>query len=345
MRMNSISRPQTGVALITVMLVVSISSVLAVTMVTRQNLAIHQTLNAMDQNQAYQYALGGEEIARQILHADFASEDKIDFLAEDWAQEIEPFEYAEGEVEIRITDLQGLFNLNSLSVREQMGQVNKKRFLALLSVLALDQMMLDRITDWFDEDQAPRQLGAEDYAYLVLDPPYRTASNPMVDVSELRLLLDITEEDYQRLVPYVCVLPDPNSMINVNTASGPILQSLATGLTADKVAELIDFRDYDEGFDDIDEFLRQANVTGVGGIDTKGLATESQFFQVQIRARYNQRLSFLTSVIQRDSVTGNMQVISRDLSRTFVGRRSEMSVTRQPGHENSNPGEGKIERG
>lgn len=335
--MNSMSRSQTGVALITVMLVVSLSSVLAVGMVTRQNLAIHQALNAMEQNQAYQYALGGEEIARQILHADFESEDKIDYLAEDWAQEIEPFEYAEGEVEIHITDLQGLFNLNSLSARAQAGQASKKRFLKLLSVLALDQMMLDRIADWLDEDQAPRQLGAEDYEYLVLEPPYRTASNLMVDVSELRLLLDITEEDYQRLVPYVCVLPIPNSMINVNTASGPLLQSLATDLTADKAAELIDFRDYDEGFDDINEFLRQASVTGAGGIDTKGLSTESQFFQIQIRARYNKRTSILTSVVQRDSVTGSMQVISRDLSRTFASRLSEMSE-----QERSDLGEGKI---
>jgi hypothetical protein len=95
------------------------------------------------------------------------------------------------------------------------------------------------------------------------------------------------------------------------------LQSLGTGLTADKAVELIDFREYDEGFDDVNEFLRQAGVTGAGGIDTTGLSTQSQFFQIQIRARYNERISILTSVLQRDSVTGNMQVISRDLSQTF----------------------------
>jgi general secretion pathway protein K len=323
--MYSISRYQTGVALITVMLIVSISSILAVSMVTRQNLAIHQTLNALDQDQAYQYALGGEEIARQILHADFESEDKIDYLAEDWAGVIEPFEYPEGEVEIQITDLQALFNLNSLMVRDQTGQTSRKRFMALLSVLALDRMLLDRITDWLDEDQAPGQLGAEDFEYLVLEPPYRTASYAMVDVSELRLLLEITEEDFQRLSPYVCVLPDPNSNINVNTAAGPVLQSLGTGLTDDKAAELVDFRDYDEGFDDVDEFMRQAGVTGVGGIDAKGLSTESQFFQVKIRARYNERTSILTSVVQRDSVTGNMQVISRDLSQSFRGQDRDQS--------------------
>jgi general secretion pathway protein K len=195
-----------------------------------------------------------------------------------------------------------------------------------LSVLALDQMMLDRITDWIDEDQAPGQLGAEDYEYMVLEPPYRTASNPMVDVSELRLLLDMSEADYQRLIPYVCVLPDPNSNINVNTAPGPVLQSLGTGLTADKAADLIDFRDYDEGFDDVNEFLRQAGVTGAGSVDSKGLSTMSYFFQVQIRARYNERTSNLISVLQRDSVTGGMQVISRDLSHKFIRQSRDQST-------------------
>lgn len=316
--MSSLRCSQKGVALITVMLIVSIASVLAVTMVTRQNLAIHQTMNALDQNQAYQYALGGEEIARQILRKDFESEDQIDYLAEDWAGEIEPFAYEAGEVEIRITDMQALFNLNSLLARQQSGLASKKRFLALLSVLALDQMIHDRIIDWVDQDQAPGQLGAEDYEYLALEPPYRTASSPMADVTELRLLLDLTEEDYQRLYPYVCVLPDPNSDINVNTAPGPVLQSLGTGLTPDKVAELMDFRDYDEGFDDVNEFLRQAGVSGAGGIDVNGLSTKSQYFRIEIRARYNERTSILTSVVQRDSVTGNMQVISRDLSQTFA---------------------------
>ncbi len=308
---------QTGVALITVLLVVSIASVLAVTMVTRQNLAVHQTLNALDQNQAYQYALGGEEIARQILHADFVSEDKIDYLAEEWAQQMEPFEYADGEVELRITDLQGLFNLNSLSVDDQQGQLSRKRFQALSSVLSLDPGIADRVIDWIDKDQTPRPLGAEDYEYLILEPPYRTASGLMADVSELRLLLDLSDEDYQRLLPYVCVLPDPNIKINVNTAAMPLLQSLATNLTPEKVADLIDFRDYDEGFDDVDEFIRQAGATGAAGLDARNLSTRSEFFQIQVRARYNERYSNLTSVVHRDMVTGKMQVISRDLSQAF----------------------------
>jgi len=321
--MNRAATGQQGVALIMVLLVVSVATILAVAMLNKQNLAIHQTANMLDQSQAYQYALGGEEIARQILHKDLDDETGIDYPGEDWAQVLEPFEYESGEVEIRITDLQGLFNLNSLSVRGAEGEVNRKRFRALLSSLALDGMILDRIVDWIDKNQATEQLGAEDYEYLVMEPPYRTSSNLLVDSSELRLLLDFTEEDYQLLFPNVCVLPDPDTSINVNTAPLNVMRILASGLSEDKSAELIDFRDYDEGFDDIDEFVRQAGITGEGGINPQGLTVSTQFFQIQVRARYNDRVSNLTSVVQRDPDSGTMKVISRDLGKFFQSVNTE----------------------
>jgi general secretion pathway protein K len=321
--MNRVPHGQQGVALIMVLLVVSVATVLAVAMMSKQNLAIHQTSNMLDQSQAYQYALGGEEIARQILHKDLEDEGGIDYQGEDWAQVLEPFEYESGEVEIRITDLQGLFNLNSLSVQGAEGEINRKRFRTLLSSLALDAMILDRIVDWIDKNQATEQLGAEDYEYLVMEPPYRTSSNLLVDTSELRLLLDLSEEDYQLLFPTVCVLPDPGASINVNTAPLNVMRILAPGLSEEKSAELLEFRDYEEGFDDLDEFVRQAGITGEGGINPHGLAVSTQYFQIQVRARYNERVSNLTSVVQRDPASGTMKVISRDLGRFFQSVNTE----------------------
>lgn len=308
---------QRGVALIMVLLVVSVATLIAVAMLNRQNLLIHQTTNVLDQSQAYQYALGGEEIARQLLHADLDTQPLVDYEGEDWARKLEPFEYESGEVEIRITDLQGLFNLNSLAVKGDKGVVNRQRFKALLGILSLDNMILDRIVDWLDDDQAPEQLGAEDYEYLVMDPPYRTSSSLFVDVSELRLLLELPEEAYQLLLPNVCALPDPLVSINVNTAPLNVLRTLATDLTDEIAGELISFREYDEGFDDLNEFIRQAGVTGQGGINTQGLSVATQFFQIQVRARYNERVSNLTSVIQRNPATGSMKIVARDLGQFF----------------------------
>ena len=53
-------RGEGGVALVAVLLVVAIATVLSVSMITKQNLAAHKTLNHLEQSQAFQYALGGE---------------------------------------------------------------------------------------------------------------------------------------------------------------------------------------------------------------------------------------------------------------------------------------------
>jgi general secretion pathway protein K len=313
-------RGEGGVALVAVLLVVAIATVLSVSMITKQNLAAHKTLNHLEQSQAFQYALGGEELARQILHDDFEGENKTDHMAESWAVPIAPFEFEQGEVEIQITDLQSLFNLNSLAATGKRGNTNRVRFRALLAELAIDSFITDLVTDWIDGDQSTSQLGAEDYDYLALDPPYRTGTGMMADATELRLLLDMDEEDYRNLLSYVVVLPDRLAPININTAPAIMLQSIATDLSVDSAQIIVEQRDAEEGFDSVDDFVNQQGVTGAKGIDTSGLSVTSQYFRVSSRARYNDRVSKLTSIIQRDPFDGQMRVLARDLGQRFVSR-------------------------
>lgn len=51
----------------------------------------------------------------------------------------------------------------------------------------------------------------------------------MQDVSELRLLLELGERDYRRLLPHVSALPAATAL-NVNTASALVLSTLADTL-------------------------------------------------------------------------------------------------------------------
>ena len=140
----------------------------------------------------------------------------------------------------------------------------------------------------------------------------------MADVSELRLLLDMDEEDYRNLLSYVVVLPDITASININTAPAIVLKLIATDLSIEGAAIIVEQRDAQEGFDSVQEFLQQQGVTGATGIDVKGLSVKSRYFRVSSRARYNGRVSTLTSVIQRDPTDGQMRVLSRDLGQRFV---------------------------
>ena len=67
--MNKLKR-QTGVALITAMLVTAIASVTVASMASRQHMDIRRTSNILDAEQAYLFALGAESYAKDILIED-----------------------------------------------------------------------------------------------------------------------------------------------------------------------------------------------------------------------------------------------------------------------------------
>jgi len=84
---------QQGVALVSVLLIVAIATVMAVTMVREQQSAIPTARGYLARGQAMQYALGGEELARQILYEDFAEGTGRDHLTEVWANPELQFEF------------------------------------------------------------------------------------------------------------------------------------------------------------------------------------------------------------------------------------------------------------
>ncbi len=315
-------KAQQGVALITILLVVVIATVLGVAMVRDQNTTILRTRNFFSQSQAMQYALGGEELARQILWQDFNEGEKIDTLADPWANQEMKFEFDEGDVRVQIEDMQSRLNVNSLAESGTTGTganrgLNAERFTSLFSQIGVDRVFVDRIGDWIDKDDNVRQLGAEDYQYLGLDRPFRTSGQPMADLSELRLLLEMDDETYQKLLPYLSALPDPEAELNVNTAEAIVLQSISRDLSTEVAAQIIATRETTEGFKSVTEFLQSPEVAGMG-LSAKGLGVQSAFFKVRIIARYQERFSYLTSIVQRDPVDGSTRVIYRNNSNKIL---------------------------
>ncbi|MCH7743292.1 MAG: type II secretion system minor pseudopilin GspK [Proteobacteria bacterium] len=309
--MQRLHNIQQGVALISILLVVVIATVLGVAMVRDQNITIQRTRNFFNQSQAKQYALGGEELSRQILWEDFERGENRDTLQEAWAQSDFLFEFEDGEVQIQIEDLQGRLNVNGLRMEGPGNRQTRMRFTNLFAQLGIDQVYVDRIADWIDADINVRQLGAEDFEYLALEIPYRTSGQMIVDVSELRLLLDLDRDTYERMLPYVTALPDETLTLNINTAPAIVLQSISSGLGIDAAEGLVRTRDDQLGFQSVTEFLQSPDVAGLG-ISGEGLGVQSAFFEIRVRARYRQRFAYLTSIVQRDTIDGSMRVIYRN---------------------------------
>ena len=304
---------QQGVALISVLLVVVIATVLSVSMIRHQNLIIHKARNIYDHAQAAQYALGGEELARQILWQDFKDAPEVDHLQEEWADQALFFEFEDGDVSVEINDMQGRFNINALVLSGDAGRNAQLRFSQLLQLVGTDAMYMDRAIDWMDDDISTRPLGAEDYDYLGLEVPYRSGGQAYMDLTELRLLLDMDADTFEQLEPYLSALPEPTTPINVNTADAGVLQSVSPKLTSEASIELISEREAQQGYQTVTEFLQSPFVAGLG-IQEAGLSVQSNFFEIRVRARYLERYGYLTSVVQRN-FDGTMSVIFRNLSR------------------------------
>ncbi|MDH1261649.1 type II secretion system minor pseudopilin GspK [Pseudomonas sp. GD03944] len=306
---------QRGMALITVLLVVAVVTVVSAGIIARQQVSIRSSANQLHVRQAWHYALGGETLAKAILRRDLQQGDPrapVDHLGEPWARPQDSFALDEGgELLLRISDPSGRFNLNSLVRQGQVNEAAVAQFRRLLLILQIETPYAERLVDWLDADQEPSGgFGAEDNQYLLLAPPYRAANRRLADVSELRLLLEMTEADYQRLLPFVTALP-ADATLNVNTASAWVLASLADGIPLSTAQGLVAARG-GQGYPDVPTFLAQ--LPGLQ-VQSQALAVGSQYFQATSEVTVGDRRQVLRSTLQRAS-DGKVYVLARDLGQS-----------------------------
>ena len=299
---------QRGVALVTALLVVSVVTVAAVAMATRQHIDVRRTGNLIHGEQAYDYALAAESWARVVLRRD-AEDSDYDSLAEDWATALPPIAVEGGLVDGAVEDLQGRFNLNNLANTQNQGEgegagadqgADFAYYKRLLDILGLEAALADTLVDWIDADINVRfPNGAEDEYYLLLERPYRTANRSLVSVSELRLVKGYDQHAIELLLPHVTALPAETS-INVNTATPIVLQALNPGLSESDVSALIADRG-EKGYENINDFLSHNALAGLE-LDTD-VDVNSDYFRVLTDVVIGQSRAQLESLLERESKT------------------------------------------
>ena len=299
---------QRGVALVTALLVVSVVTVAAVAMATRQHIDVRRTGNLIHGEQAYDYALAAESWARVVLRRD-AEDSDYDSLAEDWATALPPIAVEGGLVDGAVEDLQGRFNLNNLANTQNQGEgegagadqgADFAYYKRLLDILGLEAALADTLVDWIDADINVRfPNGAEDEYYLLLERPYRTANRSLVSVSELRLVKGYDQHAIELLLPHVTALPAETS-INVNTATPLVLQALNTELSESDVSALIADRG-EKGYENINDFLSHNALAGLE-LDTD-VDVNSDYFRVLTDVVIGQSRAQLESLLERESKT------------------------------------------
>jgi general secretion pathway protein K len=115
------------------------------------------------------------------------------------------------------------------------------------------------------------------------------------------------ETVYDRLAGHVCVLPT-RVPINVNTATVPVLMSLAEGLTETDAEALLAGRG-DEGYADVNAFL-QADALAGRVVPSGSIGVASNYFMVTSQVMFGRIVVSYQSMIQR-SATGEARILMR----------------------------------
>lgn len=318
---------QRGVALITVLLIVVFAASISFALLERQLLDIHRTENILTVGRAELYAQGGEEWARGMLlrnqEEDKKESNTYDGLQEAWAQPLPPTPIETGgEITTTIEDMQSRFNLNNLHLLkdaddETKAQVEQqlKLFTRLLRTLEIDEQLAKKVADWLDQDINIRfPNGAEDQEYLALERPYRAANGPMSSPTELRLINEITLEEYEKLLPFVTVLPG-STLININTTSIELLQALDDTLDDPSAETLVDerketpFQTKGEFLDRINQLIKSTQPnTAIEAL----IGTTSNYYMAHTTIKIGQFKQEKYSLIQA-SAGGEIYSISRSI--------------------------------
>lgn len=277
---------QRGVALLSVLLVTALVTLVVADMLARQRLSLAATARQLDQQHLWQMALSGETWARQQLRDDLANREDPPqvHLGQGWARTPQRWDLGGGQVQVRIEDLAGRFDLDHLRVgRSDLQRARYQRLLAQLDV------------------------PAHDPARLPTRPGPGGKAQGLLDASELLRLGDLAPQDFARLAPHVATLG--GASLNLNTASAVQLASLE-GLDPSIARTLVQARPAD-GWASVQDFLEQPLLQG-REVRAPGLTVDSRFFRVHLLAELGERRLHLASDLRLEQ-DGHLRVLRRQV--------------------------------
>ncbi len=290
---------QRGVALVMVLLIVAMATTIAAFMAQQQGFWQREMENGRDRAQARRIAEAGIDWARAVL-ADDASVNQYDHGKEMWAMQLPAIPVEGGEVQGTIVDQQGLFNLNNLVSNGVVSAPALARYQRLLTALGLPQELGGTLVDWMDANSETMANGAEDEYYLNLAKPYRCANRPLSDIGELAWVKGYDAAIIRRLLPFVSVLPEMNTGVNVNFAPPEVLVAVLPGLTLEDARQIVT-QSKSTPFKTMAEFLQRLPKS-VSQDSSMNLSVSSQYFMVTGHATQGDGASSAHALLRRSGI-------------------------------------------
>lgn len=269
---------QRGAALLVALMVVALATVLAVGLFERDRQTLARSAALEQSERSYQYALGMDLLAADLLDRAAAGGLEADAINGQWTP---VYEVPGGRVQGRLLDLNARFNVNALASDDPAQTAAALAgFERLLQWLELDPIIARELADWVQPTPTLRPGSAGDGWYANQRPGYRRAGLPMAHVSELRWLRSVDEAAYRRLSAVTTAVPERRLVVNPNTVEPLVLAALVEGLEPSAAMRVL----ADGPYARIDDFLARLAADGfvVPGLQAQ-LTTTSRWFLAQAR--------------------------------------------------------------
>ncbi len=311
-RLNKISQNQSGIALITVILIISILVAAALELNRSSRADIYSAANISDGLKLTYIAKSGFYGAAALLAN---SKNSYETLSDDWANAQvlsaqSKVLFTNGYFTVSIEDEQGKIPLNKLVTGSVVNVDIKDMLLRLLkqSEFKLNERkaaeIVDAIIDWIDADDTLSASGAESSYYRSLATPYAAKNAPLDCIEELLMVRGITSEifsgtkDKPSLRDLVTIYG--TGKIHINTAPKMVLRALDSRITPE-LADKMDKYRRAKGNNLVDP-LWYKNVSGMENMEIKqdliGVA-KSNCFRIYATGVADKMEQNISGVLQR----------------------------------------------
>ncbi|NIY46296.1 type II secretion system minor pseudopilin GspK [Cedecea colo] len=299
---------QRGMALLVVLMLLAMMASLAAVVTERWFFSYQYSVQLHQRLQGKWYAAAAETFAMALLVLDARDDTQHTHLAQRWATSGQRFPLEETELQAQLIDAQACFNLNAVTGDEEAQRIFTRLLVLLGEETGQAQQIGAALADWLDEDNLPRDGGAEDAEYASFHSPWLTAGQRLQNVSELRQLRGINAALLQRLRPLVCALPEAGMKININTlapAQWPLLAALAEGTNEAAIRQGLARRP-SAGWETLESFLAEMPALGS---QRRYLGLNSAFFSLRVVVRMADTNYRQYSLLQRSG--GQTKVLRR----------------------------------
>ncbi len=294
-----------GIALITVILIVSILVAVAIELNRSTRAAIYDAANLSDGIKLTYIAKSGFYGAAALLAN---SNNNYVTLRDNWAHaEMLSAQsqtlFTDGYFIATVEDEAGKIPLNKL-VEDNSGIKDILIRLLRQPEFGLDERkaneIADSIKDWIDADNSVTGYGAETSYYASLDPPYEAKNAQLDCIEELLMVKGITKEIFTGtkekpgLARYVTA--DSEGAININTAPKMVLRSLADGISAELADRMDEYRRKDGN--DLSNTTWFLGMTGVP-INPALITVTSNYFKIISTGKMKNMEQSLSGVVKR----------------------------------------------